>query len=164
MQCRLLGVVIAVALLVAHGAIAGELVDKHDRFEGKRVLKWLSSVKSSDAQAMGLSASLVFSGDMPVGALAHIAGSFERLEFDRCHSQHWLADGEPVTPSDTSYQTHPRAGSPRVLEIMTSIFTVSQLRQLAAASVVEYKVCSVEGRVPLEDIEGIQRLLLSISE
>lgn len=139
---------------------AGELVDKTDRFTQKRELKWISHIRSETPSEMGLTASILFpSGETPSGALVHLAGSFERLEYANCHMTDWLADGAPIKPASNTYQVLPRKDSPRSIEIVTSVFTVSQLKQLASARLVEYRVCRDEGRLNDKDHAGLRDLV-----
>ncbi|MDG9926116.1 MULTISPECIES: hypothetical protein [unclassified Pseudomonas] len=156
---------IVIALLSMQVAQAGELINTTDRFKQKRELKWISSVKSSDASQMGLTASVFFKGQgTPEKALVHLAGSFDRLEFAQCNGVDWLADGVPVERLSGTYNTVPRRDSPKMIEIMVSIFSVEQLRQLAAASVIEYRVCRSEGRVPDEDAAGLRQLVAALGQ
>lgn len=139
---------------------AGELIDRTDRFTQKRELKWISHVRSETPAEMGLTASIVFAiGDLPSAALVHLAGSFDGLEYANCHMTDWVADGVPLKPSSNSYQVLPRKDSSRSIEIVTSIFTVTQLKQLASAQMVEYRLCRDEGRVPTEDQAGLRDLV-----
>lgn len=148
------------AALANSSLFAGELIDQEDRFTQKRELKWVSHVRSSDPAELGLTASVYFVGSaVPANALVHLAGSFDRLEYASCHSTAWLADGVPIKPSATSYQTQPRKGSPHSIEIITSVFTISQLRKLATSQSIEYRICNDEGRVPAEDHAGLRQLV-----
>lgn len=151
------------ALIACSAAAAGELTDRHDRFEQKRDLQWLSSVRSADPQAMGLTASVVFSSDQPVKVLAHLAGSFARIEYADCNKVHWLADGTPLEIESSTYRLLPRNEPGAYIEMFTSIFTVEQFARLARASVVEYKVCNTEGVLPAEDLAGVRQMIDRIS-
>lgn len=146
------------ALIVCCAATAGELTDRYDRFEQKRDLQWLSGVRSADPQAMGLTASVVFNGDQPINVLAHLAGSFERIEYADCNSVHWLADGSPVRPKTSTYRLLQRNQPGAYIEMFTSIFTVDEFVRLARAKVVEYKVCNTEGVIPAEDLDGMRQI------
>lgn len=146
--------------LVNPALLAGELIDQQDRFAQKRELKWVSHVRSSDPSELGLTVSVYFAGSAEAAnALVHLAGSFDRLEYASCHSAAWLADGAPIKPSETSYQIQPRKDSPHSIEIVTSVFTIPQLRKLAESQSIEYRICRDEGRVPAEDHAGLRQLV-----
>jgi len=150
---------VALSFALFTTAHAGELLDRTDRFTQKRELKWVSHIRSEAPSEMGLTASIVFlPGDVPGNALVHLAGSFAALEYTKCHVTDWLADGIPVKPKSNSYQALPRNDSPRSIEIVTSIFSIPQLKQLAAAQQVEYRVCRDEGRIPAVDHDGLREL------
>lgn len=148
------------AISLSLSITAGELVDREDRFTQKRELKWISHVSSETPAKMGLTASIFFHPDgHPGRAVVHLAGSFERVEYASCHMTNWLADGEPVKPESNSYQALPRNDSPNPIEIVTSVFTISQLKKLAAAQLLEYRICRDEGSVPEKDHAGLRNLV-----
>ncbi|XXF10202.1 hypothetical protein J3Q00_07580 [Pseudomonas sp. D2-3] len=145
-----------IAAVLGFSVQAGDLVDKQDRFTQNRELKWISDFRSEAPAKMGLSVSIVFTPEgAPSRALVHLSGSFDRLEYVNCHMTDWLADGVPVKPSSTNYQVLPLRGSSKSLEVVTSVLTIPQVKQLAAARSVEYRVCRDEGRVPVEDKIGL---------
>lgn len=148
------------AAVLSVAAQAGELVDKTDRFTQKRELKWISHVRSEKSSEMGLTASVYFHvNERPSRVLMHLAGSFGALKYVDCHVTDWLADGARVKPELNTHQVLPRNDSPRSIEIITSVFTVSQLKQLADAQLIEYRVCRDEGRVVADDHAGLRELV-----
>lgn len=140
-------------------AFAGQLTDQVDRFEQKRELKWESSIRSDNPAQMATNATVFFAKDSsPLNGLVYLYGSFESPRYASCHSVKWLADGVPVSPSSNLYRGSPRKGSDRTIEIVTSVFSVAQLREIAHAKLVEYKVCNDEGKVAEEDLAGLREL------
>ena len=150
----------ALLLALFYGvASAGQLTDQVDRFEQKRELKWVSSIRGGDSAQMGTNASVVFSKDnVALNGIVQLAASFESLRYSRCNSARWLVDGTPMVPLSTEYQAYPRKDSSRSVEIVTSIFTAPQLREIGRANLVEYKVCNDEGKVAEEDLAGLREL------
>lgn len=142
---------------------AGELKDQYGRTAQKRELKWFSSVKSSDPAAMGLTAWVFFGNGSrsPMFVTAHLAGMFSQLQYSTCNTIYWLVDGRPITPDETSYQEIPRGGG-RSVEVITSTFSVKQFQQLVKAETVKYKICTTEGVVPQEDLEGVRRMMSAL--
>lgn len=75
-------------------------------------------------------------------------------KYASCHTLDWLVDGQPLKLGDSRHSQWDFSG--RMTELISQRVTLSQLRTLAAARSIEYRICKDEHVLPDEDIEGLR--------
>ncbi len=143
----------ALILLAANASAAGYSEDT-DRFTGRKTISW-TSAPSYGALAPNLFIH-VEDGKAENG-MVFLSGSFKTWRYLRCSTTHWLADGArlPVVEQDHNGST----GGDGVIEHISNLFGVAELKKIAAASTVEYKACNDEFRFTQDQLDGFKKAI-----
>ncbi len=136
---------------------AGALLDKTDRFTGTRYVAW-NSIPENDRE-FGLSTSAFYPKDAssPTSYSFTLTTYSSAGEYSECHHTAWLIDGQRSTEMEGKYERS--ADSRVVIERFTTKATRDLLTKVAAAKLVEFKVCGTEGVVSASDLNGVRQVL-----
>ncbi|TLP74747.1 hypothetical protein FEA48_11065 [Pseudomonas nitroreducens] len=143
--------------MMSTAAHAGVLLDKTDRFRETRAVVW-NSIPDNDRE-FALSALAFY----PKGAASPSSYTFtlttysDTGEYARCHHNAWLIDGQRSMELESSYENSPQASV--VIERFTSKVSREVLERVAAAKLVEFKICGTEGAISAADIDGVRQVL-----
>lgn len=147
----------AISLCASLSVQAGAFEDKTDRFSGSRTVSWNSiPPKEEEFSLSGLA--IYAKGQKTPGYYSVTLTTYsDSWQFINCKFNDWLVDGEPFPALRGAYD-NTMAGS-STIERFTAQMSRKDLEAVAAAKLVEFKVCNVEGKVSTEDLSGIRKIL-----
>lgn len=133
--------------------------DKVDRFTGRREISW-----SHQAQH-GLAANynVAFHDGAKASTLKPrivLAGTSPTWKYLKCNTTYWLADGKRVEPISRDHDGKVSRGF--VVELVSSVFAMDDLRTLANAKSVDYKVCNDEYILYESEMDGLRQFVQAI--
>lgn len=125
--------------------------EKQDRFSGVKTYSW-----NAGPNYRPLSPALFMNAgpDGVKDGLVVLSGTFREWEYLRCSQTYWLADGERVLALSQDHDG--TTGGAGVIEHVSSLFGVAELRKIAAAKSLEYKVCNDEFRLTADQLAGFK--------
>ena len=136
---------------------AGVLKDETDRFSGARSVSWRSMPQG--VELFSLSATVFY----PKGYAApysydiQLVAVSERSRYRECHHTYWLVDGAPDPYLEMTYSEI--SGGSSSIERFSKRVDRQNLERLAAAKLIEFRVCGVEGSVSTQDMDGLRQVL-----
>ncbi len=147
----------ASALSTAH---AQEVSDDTDRFTGAREIKYQSPPAFGGPQVSSY-INLKGDGGKSFYSIVSVytssrAGGWQYL---RCKTMHWLVDGQPFQMPEPVYQGSVLTGG--VLEHFVLNMSQDQMRALAQAATVEFKICNDEFKLSPTDHNGLRQVIES---
>lgn len=136
---------------------AGVLKDETDRFSGARSVSWRSMPQG--VELFSLSATVFY----PKGYAApysydiQLVAVSERSRYRECHHTYWLVDGAPDPYLEMTYSEI--SGGSSSIERFSKRVDRQNLERLAAAKLIEFRVCGVDGSVSAQDMDGLRQVL-----
>ncbi|WP_328821550.1 hypothetical protein [Pseudomonas paraversuta] len=81
----------------------------------------------------------------------------DRSRYRECHHTYWLVDGAPDPYLEMTYSEI--SGGSSSIERFSKRVDRQNLERLAAAKLIEFQVCGVEGSVSTQDMDGLRQVL-----
>ena len=151
---RFLSVAAAVACLAPTMAMAGQIVDKTDRFRGTRTVSWESFRDPERSYSYNVYAQYAKADDpTPRRYYALLALPAGSPSYASCDSNAWLVDGARVPELTARYDASSGA------QLFNVALNQGLLERLAKAQSVEFKICNTEAAISPEDLAGVRELL-----
>jgi|GEM_PF-2895371 len=149
--------VAAAAFFISISATAGVFKDETDRFTGNRAVAWDSLPSKANEFAFSTVALFYKGSTAPVYYKVQLMTWGDRAEFRDCHHTNWLVDGvlDPYLEYEYSASS---AGSATIERFDKQVDRVN-LQRLASAKLIEFQVCSTEGKISQSDMEGMRKVL-----
>ena len=147
----------AIALCASFSVQAGAFEDKADRFSGSRTVHWNSIPSKEEDFALSTLAIYAKGQKTPAYYGVTLITYSHSWQFISCNFNDWLVDGKPFPALSGTYENS-MAGS-ATIERFTAKMSRKDLETVAAAKLVEFKVCNTEGKVSSEDLSGIRKVL-----
>lgn len=143
--------------MMSTAAHAGVLLDKTDRFTGVRGVAWNSIPANEGEFSLSTLAFYAEGESTPRSYSLELTTYSANGEYATCHFTSWLIDGKRAPELEGKY-VHDPAGNV-VVERFTASVSRDLVAKVAAAKLVEFKVCGTEGVVSSADIDGARQVL-----
>lgn len=147
---------------VAYGQ---NVTDKVDRFTGVRTILYGNPADALEDAPKIASAIRVKDG-VPSASIAIFTVSYSggrsrsSWRYLRCHSVNWLVDNQPMKLPSVVHRGEVIHGG--VEERLFQSLSVDDLRKMASAELVEYKICNDEYKFQSLDMEGLRELIQTL--
>lgn len=150
--------VLSAAIVLYSCAInAGVLKDETDRFSGTRSVSWRSMPQG--VEPFSLSATVFYPKGyaVPYSYDIQLVSVSDHSRYRECHHTYWLVDGAPDPYLEMTYSE--TSGGSASIERFSKSVDRQNLERIAAAKVIEFQICGVEGSVSDQDMDGLRQVL-----
>nr|WP_019365240.1 hypothetical protein [Pseudomonas luteola] len=150
---KILGILVSAACSTQL-AYADGFKKEIDRFTGETTISWISPAVF-DTMVPNLFAKP--SNSASNNAMLFLSGSSKTWRYLHCNQTYWLVDGRPIKPT---FQKHDgKMGGRGVVEYIYNEFSLEQVKSMASASKVEFKICNDEYQFTQEQIDGFKQVV-----
>lgn len=147
----------AMALVVTTPTNAGVFKDDTDRFTGNRSVTWNSLPSQANEYSFSTAALYLKGSSKPGYYRLQLMTWSNNAEFRNCHHTNWLVDG--VLDPYLNYDYSATSAGSAIIERFDKQVDRANLQRLASAKLIEFQVCSTEGKISQSDMEGMRKVL-----
>ena len=140
---------------------------KFDRFNNRTTVRFPSTQQTVARANNSLTPTWLasFEGQTPSTPPSTLSLTFVKVvrswEYLRCHSVAILADGSQVQLPPENHSGH--IGRGYVIERIKVVVGIDIARKLSESQLVEFKVCTTEGRFSQADLQGLRGVIKAIT-